>query len=140
MRKFAFGAAFLGLAFAGSAWAQTTSPDASTTQPNGADTPAPPSAPSPPSQPVETPPPPWPSQAPDAVPVIDLSQILTPDLRLLYFDPSETYHTPYVVRAAENSLAFQRRMFGWRPWERTTLLLKDFSDYGNAAARGSPND
>ncbi len=31
-------------------------------------------------------------------------------------------------------------MFGWRPWERTTLLLKDFSDYGNAAARASPND
>src|SRR5512147_946779 len=143
MRKIAFGAAFLGLAFAGSAWAQTAPSDAtSATQPNGADTPAPPNTPHPPTTQVETPAPqpPLPSQAPDAVPVIDLSQIQTNDLRLLYFDPSETYLTPYVGRAAENSLAFQQRMFGWRPWERTTLLLKDFSDYGNAAARASPND
>lgn len=141
MRKFAFGAAVLGLAFAGTAWAQTAPTDTTTaTQPNGADTPAPPSTPTPTTTPVETPAPPLPSQAPDAVPVIDLSQILTNDLRLLYFDPSETYLTPYVGRAAENSLAFQQRMFGWRPWDRTTLLLKDFSDYGNAAARASPND
>ena len=26
------------------------------------------------------------------------------------------------------------------PWDRTTVLLKDFGDYGNAAARSSPNN
>jgi hypothetical protein len=31
-------------------------------------------------------------------------------------------------------------MFGWEPWEQVTLLLKDFSDYGNAAARAWPNN
>ena len=61
-------------------------------------------------------------------------------MQLLYFDPAQTYLTPYVARAFEHSLAFQKKLFGWIPWDRTTVLLKDFSDYGNAAARSSPNN
>ena len=71
---------------------------------------------------------------------IDLSTITTADMQLLYFDPAQTYLTPYVARAFEHSLAFQKKLFGWTPWDRTTVLLKDFSDYGNAAARSSPNN
>ncbi|HEY2356588.1 MAG TPA: hypothetical protein VGH86_04000 [Phenylobacterium sp.] len=71
---------------------------------------------------------------------IDLSTIKTADMSLLYFDPAQTYLTPYVARTFEHSIAFQRQLFGWTPWERTTVLLKDFSDYGNAAARSSPNN
>jgi len=71
---------------------------------------------------------------------IGLTKLETPDLRLLYFDPSETYLTPYVARSLENSIAFQKRLYDWKPWEKTTVLLKDFSDYGNAAARASPNN
>ncbi|MGZ5937036.1 MAG: hypothetical protein ACXWLK_06525 [Rhizomicrobium sp.] len=70
---------------------------------------------------------------------IDLNEIETKDLLMLYFDPTETYLTPYIGRNFENSLAFQKRTFDWKPWEPTTLLLKDFSDYGNAAARSVPN-
>ena len=81
-----------------------------------------------------------PSRAPEAIPIIDLSQIETENLRLLFFAPSETYLTPYVGRSFENALSFHRAIFNWEPWERTTLLLKDFSDYGNAAARSSPNN
>jgi hypothetical protein len=83
---------------------------------------------------------PPPSRAPEDIPVIDLSRIETEELRLLYFDPAETYLTPYVGRSFENALAYERRMFDWEPWDQVTLLLKDFSDYGNAAARGSPNN
>ena len=71
---------------------------------------------------------------------IDLSMIRTADLSLLYFDPAQTYLTPYVARSFEHSMDFQRRIFGWKPWDRTTVLLKDFSDYGNAGARASPNN
>ncbi len=71
---------------------------------------------------------------------IDLSRIETKDLRLLYFDPAETYLTPYIARSFLNSEAFQKKIFGWKPWEKTTVLLKDFGDYGNAAARASPNN
>jgi len=64
----------------------------------------------------------------------------TDEIRLLYFDPPQTYLTPYVGKAFHNSMAFQKYIFNWEPWDKTTVLLKDFSDYGNAAARSSPNN
>jgi hypothetical protein len=69
-----------------------------------------------------------------------LSKIDTPDLRLLYYDPLQTYLTPYVGRAFENSYAFQRKIFDWTPWDRTTVLLEDLVDQGHAVVRGAPND
>ena len=57
-------------------------------------------------------------EAPKAPPLgqeIDLSRLETKDLRLLYFDPTETYLTPYLARSFENSLAFQEKTFGWKP-------------------------
>ena len=71
---------------------------------------------------------------------IDLTTLETKDLSLLYFDPPQTYLTPYIARSFENALPFERKLFNWTPWDRTTVLLKDFSDYGNAAARSSPNN
>lgn len=69
-----------------------------------------------------------------------MSRLETPDLQLLYFDPTETYLTPHVARSFENSMKFQTSTFHWTPWEPPTILLKDFADYGNAAARSSPNN
>jgi hypothetical protein len=69
-----------------------------------------------------------------------LSTLETKNLTLLYLDPAQTYLTPYLGRAFENSLAFHERNLRWKPWEPVTILLKDFSDYGNAAALGSPSD
>ena len=84
------------------------------------------------------------AKAPDRVPRdssgIDLSTLETDNLSLLYFDPVQTYLTPYIARAFENALVFHKKIFNWTPWDRTTLLLKDFGDYGNAAARSSPNN
>ena len=102
------------------------------------------SAAAPPS-PADRPPPaptPQPQQPKTHPPTeeIDLSRIETKDLRLLYFDPAETYLTPYIARSFLNSMAFQKKQWGWTPWDKTTVLLKDFSDYGNAAARSSPNN
>jgi hypothetical protein len=71
---------------------------------------------------------------------IELDRLETQDVDLLYFDPPQTYLTPYAARAALNSLEFQKRIFEWTPWEKITLLLKDFTDNGNAAARSSPNN
>lgn len=69
-----------------------------------------------------------------------MDKIETEELRLLYFDPHQTHLTPYVGRAFHNSLEYQMDLFEWTPWDRTTVLLKDFSDYGNAAARSAPNN
>src|SRR5512139_1468397 len=71
---------------------------------------------------------------------IPLSTLETDNLSLLYFDPIQTYLTPYLARAFENAIEWHKQRFDWEPWDRTTVLLKDFSDYGNAAARSSPNN
>jgi hypothetical protein len=107
-----------------------------------------------PPQPTETPPnepvtpaptkPNAPEQKTEHVPQdasgFHLSTLETRNLSLLYLDPAQTYLTPYLGRAFENSLAFHEKNLHWKPWERVTILLKDFSDYGNAAALGSPSD
>ena len=64
----------------------------------------------------------------------------TDDLRLLYFDPFQTYLVPYLANNYHNSLEFQKRLFGWNPQEKTTILLTDFSDYGNAGAGVTPRN
>jgi len=70
----------------------------------------------------------------------ELSSIETDDLRLLYFDPSETYLTPYVVRSFTNSIDHQRRMFDYEPSEEVSVLLTDFTDWGNAGAIAVPRN
>jgi hypothetical protein len=90
----------------------------------------------PPAEPVNQ----GPAHVPPDASGIDLSEIDTHDLELLYFDPAQTYLTPYIGRAFTNSLAFHKKKFNWTPWDRILVLLKDFGDYGNAAARASPND
>jgi hypothetical protein len=50
-----------------------------------------------------------PTHVPPDASGIDLSTLETKDLTLLYFDPVQTYLTPYIARAYENSLAFHKK-------------------------------
>ncbi|MEA3080846.1 MAG: hypothetical protein QOD54_514, partial [Sphingomonadales bacterium] len=104
-------------------------PDVAPPQPDG----TPPTSPAAPA-------PKAPEHVPQDASGFHLSKLETRDLTLLYLDPMQTYLTPYIARAFENSLAFHERNLRWKPWEPVTILLKDFSDYGNAAALGSPSD
>lgn len=70
----------------------------------------------------------------------ELDVIETGDMRLLYLDPFQTYLTPHTVRSFQNSMDFQKKVFGWTPWEETTVLLSDFTDYGNGAAMVNPRN
>jgi len=70
---------------------------------------------------------------------LGMSYVETKDLRLVYFD-SLGYLAPHALRTFTNSLAWQRRMFGWVPSESITVLLTDFSDYGRAATWAAPRD
>jgi len=146
--------AFALAAPAGSALAQTQAnqppppaPSDIMTQVENPDAVPPPPADPPPAEPVQPGPtkPNAPEQTgPEHVPQdasgFRLSTLETRNLSLLYLDPVQTYLTPYIGRAFENALAFHKRTMHWQPWERTTVLLKDFSDYGNAAALGSPSN
>jgi hypothetical protein len=68
---------------------------------------------------------------------VHISGVRTKDLNLYYFD-SLSYLEPHAVRTFTNSLAWQRRVFGWAPSEPTIVLLQDFTDYGNAHTYSAP--
>jgi hypothetical protein len=67
-----------------------------------------------------------------------LREIETPEVRLVYLDPFETFLVPHAVRTTLNSLEFQRRLFRFTPDDRITILLIDFQDAGNAGATVVP--
>ncbi len=69
---------------------------------------------------------------------VGISHVETKDLRLYYID-SLSYLAPHAVRTFTNSLAWQRRMFGWVPSESTIILLRDAADYGNATTFAAPH-
>jgi hypothetical protein len=98
------------------------------------------SEPAPPAPTKPTAPEPKTEHVPQDASGFHLSTLETKNLSLLYIDPVQTYLTPYLARAFENALAFHEKKFNWKPWDRTTILLKDFGDYGNAAALGSPSN
>ena len=70
---------------------------------------------------------------------LGLSYVQTKDLNLIYFDWLKPL-VPHAVRAFTNSLAFQRKTFGWNPSEPTIVLLEDRSDYGEAVTNTLPHD
>lgn len=69
---------------------------------------------------------------------LGLGLIETPDLRLVFPSPTLDYLTPHTIQTFTNSLRWQRERFGWVPSEPVTVMLKDFSDYGNAGATPMP--
>ena len=75
----------------------------------------------------------------DAEP-FEMDVLETGDVRMLYFDPVQTYLVPHMARSFHNSMAFQKSMFDWQPWDKTTVVLTDLSDYGNAGASVSPGN
>ena len=69
-----------------------------------------------------------------------LASLETDDMKLLYFDPIATYLTPHVARCYHSSLAGLESILGFETDEQSTIFLKDFSDYGNAAALAVPRN
>ena len=70
---------------------------------------------------------------------VNISGVETKDLRLYYYNYLR-FLEPHAIRTFTNSLAWQRRMFGWVPSEPTIVLLQDLGDYGNAHTYAMPHD
>ena len=68
---------------------------------------------------------------------VNITAVETPDLRLYYYNYLADI-APLAIRTFTNAREWQRRMFGWMPSERTTVVLQDFADYGNAHAFAAP--
>lgn len=69
-----------------------------------------------------------------------LTSLETSEMKLLYFNPTTTYLSPHVARCYHSSLAGLQSILGFETDEQATVFLKDFSDYGNAAALAVPRN
>ncbi|RPI02084.1 MAG: hypothetical protein EHM72_05040 [Calditrichaeota bacterium] len=66
------------------------------------------------------------------------SIVSTEHMNLLYLGRPHEYIVPHLARCFTNSLEFEGQLFNYRPSEKTTVYLQDFSDYGNAGATAVP--
>jgi hypothetical protein len=69
-----------------------------------------------------------------------LTSTETSNLTLVYLHPTQSFIVPHVGRSFENAFAFHRKLFDFKPEEKVTVLLTDFSDAGNASADAVPRD
>ena len=64
----------------------------------------------------------------------------TPQMDLVYFGKMHEFIVPHLARCFENSRQAEGRIFDYSTSEKTTILLQDFADYGNAGATSSPRN
>ncbi len=69
-----------------------------------------------------------------------LSYIETEDLRLVYLAPFQSHLTPYAAQCLENSIHYHRKLFDYTPSAKPSVVLRDYSDAGNASAGAVPRN
>ena|ERR1700730_9285640 len=62
----------------------------------------------------------------------------TRNLDLVYYDKAHEYLSYHLARSFENSLAFDRKLFGYTPSEPIVILMQDFGDYGHGGTSTVP--
>ncbi len=69
-----------------------------------------------------------------------LTRTDTPDVQIIYVAGPEGFLVPYAVRTAINSLRFQKKLFGFEPSDKVSVLVLDLEDSGNASATAVPRN
>ena len=69
-----------------------------------------------------------------------LYTIDTKDLRLIYFGVANEYLVKYVGQCFENAMGFTSKLYGYTPNEKTTVLIHDLNDFGNAGTGTTPQN
>jgi hypothetical protein len=67
-------------------------------------------------------------------------EIETDDMRLIWYGPALGFIAPYTVQCFENSMRFHRKLWGYTPSERVSVIMDDFTDYGNAGVWANPRN
>ncbi|MBV8403821.1 MAG: hypothetical protein JO203_06475 [Gammaproteobacteria bacterium] len=70
----------------------------------------------------------------------DQEIVETKDLRVVYYDPAETYLVPHVLQSLLSGLRAHEKLFDYTPDGPLNVWLKDFSDRANAHARAEPRN
>ncbi|MEX1275216.1 MAG: hypothetical protein WEE20_04745 [Bacteroidota bacterium] len=69
-----------------------------------------------------------------------LRTVKTKNFDILYLNPTHSYIIPHLGRSSENALLYHRTLFQYETDEPITVLLQDFSDFGNGAAGVNPRN
>jgi hypothetical protein len=64
----------------------------------------------------------------------------TKNAKVIYYDPAHEFLVQHLLRSFETALAFDRKTFHYEPWEKVTILLEDFGDFGHGAAGTVPKN
>ena len=70
----------------------------------------------------------------------DRAFVETEELRIVYYDPDESYLVPHIIQSFLSGLADNERLFNWVPDGRVNVWLRDFGDHGNAATFRAPHN
>jgi hypothetical protein len=68
----------------------------------------------------------------------DRAFVETEELRIVYYDPGESYLVPHVTQSFLSGLADNERLFNWVPDGRVNVWLRDFNDRANASTSRAP--
>lgn len=68
------------------------------------------------------------------------SYVETDNVRLVYLAPLQSSLTPFAMQCFENSIRYHQKLFGYKPFDKLSVLLKDLSDMGNASAGAVPRN
>jgi hypothetical protein len=69
-----------------------------------------------------------------------LASVEAGKMLLVYVEGSESFLVPHAGRTFLNSLAFQKKLFGYEPADDISVLLLDLQDAGNAGASSVPRN
>jgi hypothetical protein len=70
----------------------------------------------------------------------DRAFVETEELRIVYYDPGESYLVPHVTQGFLSGLADNERLFNWVPDGVVNVWLRDFTDLGNAGTFRAPKN
>ncbi len=69
-----------------------------------------------------------------------LYELNSKDMRLIYYGAASDYLIDYIAQCFENAYSFNKKLFGYKPTEKTTVLVYDLNDFGNAGTGTVPHD
>lgn len=64
----------------------------------------------------------------------------TDDLHLIYYDFGHEMLVGHAIRSFNNALEYHERKFDYTPSEKTSVIVQDFGDFGNAGASAVPQN
>ncbi|MBS0365526.1 MAG: hypothetical protein JSR67_06875 [Proteobacteria bacterium] len=70
----------------------------------------------------------------------DLKFVETRELRIVYYDPAESWLVPRVTQSMLSALAAQRRLLDYTPDGQVNVFLSDYTDLTNASTMTTPRN